>query len=143
VKTRIWMGMIVMAGVVAMGSLGAGGAKAQTALRGEFHLDHAVRWSDTSFLPGDYTLELESVGQPAHLVVASADAKKRVFLMAGSISDAEHAATELQLAEQNGEWVVEALNLPQLGIELRFARLGDKNRSELAKKNTGVTTAGK
>ena len=143
-RTRIGLGIVVMLGVVAMGSVATGSANAQTALRGGFHLDHPVRWTDTTLPAGDYTVELESVGKPGHLIVGSADAKKRVFVMPTSIRDAEQGGTEMQLTQQNGEWVVETLNLPQLGIQLKFAGLSAKDRNELAKKNTAVpvTTAG-
>lgn len=115
-------------------------AHAQSALKGEFHLDQDVQWGDAVLPSGDYNLSVSSAQMPMQILVRDVHGKVAAMFVSNIADAAESGDSALYVITRGNERRIRAINLPQLGLSLHYERLTRDERRELdMAKNQGVS----
>jgi hypothetical protein len=100
-----------------------GRAQAQgvdTVYRGTFTLTQPIHWGESVLRPGQYTMTIASIGNPAIVKVQNEDSGE-AFLVVTTVREETTAGTSaLFLQVKDGRVAVHSLSLPQLGIVLIY-----------------------
>lgn len=113
-------------------------ANAQTAFSGKFVLPQQVRWSQAVLPAGEYTIEMNSIREPA--VLHSKTTNQTYYTASPVILDSEAGGTQLEITVHGNDRAVRALNIPGMGHAFIFGTLSNAQKESLtaANKNESV-----
>jgi len=106
-------------------------ARAQGGYKGTFTLPFEARWAKAVLPAGDYTLSVDSISAP-HLVYVKGQSQSAILLAGVPDTRAESDHSRLTLVETANGYVVQSLEIGQVGLRLDYPA-SKLNKAELAK----------
>jgi hypothetical protein len=120
-------------------------AAGQESVRGRFTLSHEVRWDNINVSAGEYFFSIDSNDAPRLMTLTKLDRSRTSFflLVKGADQAKLTGSNRLTLNQTtNGVSWVNAMQLPEFGVNLYFAPPSTRAERQIAKAGTATAAAG-